>query len=190
MAIYNFRDSVVKGSIGENMAMRIMESLKKYLGHDDAILTPYDKRCPGSLTLQRNGVDGVLMKDDSELWKFEIKTRDFRQIRDDILIETVSILEQNKPGWFYTSKADWILYQWRGKDGIGIIDGYVIMIKDETLRRWFEHNKNAFEIKDSHTDMGGEKYTTRNRVVMVRDFPIGTLLWLFPPEPKGLDKYM
>ena len=59
---------------------------------------------------QRSGIDAWVSKPNHLRQSVEVKT-DLHSFRTgNAFIETVSIVSQSKPGWAYSSKADWVAY--------------------------------------------------------------------------------
>ena len=132
---------------------------------------------------QRKGIDGILY---AEKAKIDPKTRKYSAYKyNDILIETISIIEQNKLGWFYTSESDIIVYVWENQSRTNLIDGYFIFIQNKTLRNWFERYKKQHPEKRrvAHSWRDGSHWTTENYAVSLEDFPKGTILRFNPKLP-------
>jgi len=137
---------------------------------------------------QKQGVD---IEIDWERANVDTKARDFNTRRfmlpgGDICIETESVREVSKLGWYYTSKADFIAYVWWNTKKTDLYEGYLIALQDPRFRNWFEQNIEKFEEKESETVAeGGRKWHTRWRVVPVSEFPEGTLFKFIEPPGKG-----
>lgn len=175
-----FQEKLEEGNKAEKILMKKLVNILfatsvQQIGWDaDNILT---------MNLQRRGIDGLVRI--REL-KCQVKTRSFFYHQfEDILIETVSVMERNKPGWFYTCKADFIAYVWKDKYGDYFMDGYFIFIQNPLLRPWFEENKKNYrrKIAESVDQNTGEVWHTANRVVPIKDFPKGTILHFNPRTP-------
>lgn len=150
---------------------------------------------------QREGINGTV---EFRKAKWDVKLRKYFPYREDIAIETISVIEENKEGWFYYSKADWIIYAWADKHGVRIIDGYFIFLQKPELRKWFEENKDYYKnkyIKEREEKHGGnlgllyvttvkketnEKWHTENIPIPINEFPENTII-KFDPNTK-LDK--
>jgi hypothetical protein len=118
--------------------------------------------------IQRKGIDGIINLSQP---KIESKSRSYDYYKfSDILIETISVIENNKPGWFYTTQADIVAYVWENQSKTNLIDGYLIFITPE-LRKWFELNKHHFKTKVARSDC----WSTENKAVPIKEFPKGTL---------------
>ena len=94
---------------------------------------------------QNEGLDaGVVW----EKATFDTKVRDYDSRKyGDVLIEIVSVIETQKPGWYYTSKADYIAYVWWNPKKTDLYEGYLISLQSPKLREWFERNQQQFEVK-------------------------------------------
>lgn len=118
--------------------------------------------------IQRRGIDYIIHKEEPKL---DLKIREYYFYKfKDILIETISVVETNKKGWFYTSDADCILYCWKNDAGNNLIDGYILLFND--MSDWFENNKYLYKSpKDAISRRGNLIWHTRNRPI-----PISVLL--------------
>ena len=122
---------------------------------------------------QRSGIDVIVKLREG---RFDVKFRDNKWYLKDILIETASVVEKNVPGWFYRSDADAILYLWWNKSKTGIMPiGYLIFIKDERLKKWFEENRHKYPEYQAETSSEWGTWHTKFTVIPIRDFPKGTL---------------
>jgi len=140
----------------------------------DLVISYEIKHFNNDMNKQRQGIDGLISFKDASV---EIKTRDFSAFKyKDILLETISIIERNKLGWFYTSKATAVLYVWLNQTKTNFIDGYIIWIQTPKLRKWFELNKHKFSKKIAKTRTeDGNYWHTENRAVPIKSFPKDTI---------------
>jgi hypothetical protein len=84
------------------------------------------------------------------------------------------------PGWFYTSKADSIVYFWWNPERTSLMPVVCFMhIRDARLKEWFEENKHRFATHRAKTEKEGRVYHTEFVIVPEREFPKGTIQW-FP----------
>lgn len=137
--------------------------------------------------MQRRGIDQVLEQDTAN---FDIKVRDHKYANaGDILLETVSVVEQDIDGWFYSSDSDVVVYVFENESGGNLCKGYFIIIT-EALREWFEERKYRFQPVFAMSIRNGEKWETKSRVVPVNSFPDGTLVEFDPtlPQPDSQTK--
>lgn len=118
--------------------------------------------------IQKSGIDMIA---EYKPISFDVKVRR-TYYPDDLLIETVSIIEQNKPGWLYYSKSDAILYLWLNKPNTRIQDGYIIYLDD--FKKWFVLNADKFKTKiaRSYKQISGMVWSTENKVVPVSMIPV------------------
>lgn len=122
--------------------------------------------------IQRQGIDGLISL---ETVKVETKTRTYQYYKfKDILLETLSVIEANKPGWFFTTQANVVAYVWETPTGTNLFDGYLIFITPQ-LREWFNQNQHRFRTQIAQTKNAGEKWTTENKVVPIKEFPKGSI---------------
>ena len=149
--INDFGDCLDSGLSGENLF------LKKY-GHKFPPLTHIDYNT--NPELQRKGVDfiscgGRLLLD--------IKVRSYQYLNTgDILFETLSIAEKNKPGWLYYSNS-WVVYLWYNEDRTDFVKGYILNLP--IIRVWLK-GKNY-----PTTPAPNRDYHTINMVVPIKDIP-------------------
>jgi len=142
----------------------------------------------GNLEKQREGIDSRI---DWEHANFDTKARDFDTRKHmppegDIVIETMSVVESNKLGWYYTSKADFIAYVWWNPKKTDLYEGYLIALQDPRFRNWFEQNILKFkEIEAETVAKGGKRWHTLSRVVPIPRFPQGILFKFIEPPGKG-----
>jgi len=168
-----FQDNLEDGEVGENALKR---GLNKILFTESVKLIKWDKKDIFSMNLQRGGVDGISKTREI---KWDSKIRRYGCYRyGDILLEEESVMETKKPGWFYYSISDFIIYVWRDKFGNGLIDGYFIFLQNQLLKTWFEKNKEKYpkKIAESIDNKTGKVWHTLNRAVPIKEFPEGTLL--------------
>ena len=168
-----FQDNLEDGEVGENALKR---GLNKILFTESVKLIKWDKKDIFSMNLQRGGVDGISKTREI---KWDSKIRRYGCYRyGDILLEEESVMETKKPGWFYYSISDFIIYVWRDKFGNGLIDGYFIFLQNPSLKEWFERNKEKYQkkIAKSIDKKTGKLWHTLNRAIPITDFPKGTLL--------------
>ncbi len=135
--------------------------------------------------VQMNGIDAILRQETACL---ELKVREYWTHKlKDILLEIETGIDPQthtggKLGWFYTTKADLIVYVWKNESGSNLIDGYFIRVTEE-LRRWFEKNKHKFwepRPSLSKSKRTGLTWLTRNKVVPIKEFPAGFLVRFSP----------
>jgi hypothetical protein len=122
---------------------------------------------------QRNGIDITVKLKKAT---YDVKFRDRRYYLRGLLIETISVVEKNVPGWFYTSKADAVVYLWWNEAKTDLMPiGYYIYIQNKKLREWFEENKLNYKPQRSKTKWDDGLYHTEFYVIPIKDFPKGTI---------------
>lgn len=146
--------------------------------------------------LQRKGIDAVITPEQISI---DVKCRRYSSYvytkGNDILIETISVIETNKPGWARYTESSSILYMWTNKTEKKFIDGYIILDWNE-FYMWFLDNEYKFEIKnaESYDKRTGDVWHTQNKVVIVKDIPKHLILrfnksLFFENEQNTLSKY-
>ena len=177
MKINEFRRNIEEGKTAEKA---LKDKLHNILFSQSVRLIEWDNQNVYAMNLQRHGVDGI-----SEIKEitWDVKVRDFSYYKyKDILLETVSVEETGKPGWFYYSIADFIIYTWKDKFNQYLIDGHFIFIQNPVLKKWFEENKDNYEDKKAKTidKQTNNEWHTLNKAIPIRDFPMGTILQFNP----------
>lgn len=145
-----------------------------------------------STTKQRHGIDFEIGKEKID---FDVKCRDYYTYKyQDILLETISVVEHNKPGWLYTSESDYVVYAWYNSTKTSFIDGYLLFL--ENIRKFkdsYVPEKKQFKYARSYKN--GNTWTTENIAVPIKDFPDDCLdrinmRKLFPPKAATFDDYI
>ncbi len=123
-----------------------------------------------NIILQKSGVDGIISFKPVD---YDVKARSHQYYRlKDILLETVSIVDNNKPGWLY--KSNTVVYLWFNKDKTRFMDGYILDVC--RIRDWIKGKENTFKKKFSFSkNDDGKFWTTENIAVPIKDFPVGTI---------------
>jgi len=125
---------------------------------------------------QKDGIDIIIQL---KRGTFDVKFRDYKYYGKGILIETVSVIEEGVPGWFYTSKADSVVYFWWNPERTSLIPlACFVNIQDKRLREWFEENKHKLPTYRAETEKDGRLYHTEFVIVPEREFPKGTIKWI------------
>lgn len=178
MKVNIWQENLIEGAKAEEA---LKEGLHRILFTESVKIIKYGEDI-FSTNLQRSGIDGIAQLKEV---KWESKVREYEYYNKnnkDILIETVSNEDTGKPGWFYYSKADFIIYTWKNKFKNFLIDGFFIFIQNPVLRAWFEGEKDRFEEKEavSIDKNTGNIWRTLNRVVPTKSFPKDTILHFSP----------
>lgn len=140
---------------------------------------------------QRNGIDFEINK---ERIDFDVKCRDYYTHKyNDILLETVSIVESNKPGWLYASKSDLIVYAWFNSTKTTFVDGYLLFLNNIRLfiEKYVPQKK---QVKYAKSYKNGHTWTTENIAIPISDFPNNcrehiNMRKLFPPDVSTFDDF-
>lgn len=153
------------------------EKLKIKIGHIRQVQEIKQIDYSKNPELQKKGVDLRLKTVNEDI---DIKTREFYSYKwKDILLETLSVVEKDILGWFYTTQAHIISYVWLNESKTNLIDGYLIFITPQ-LRKWFDQNKHRFRIKIAHSNNDGEIWSTENYAVPISAFPKGSIIRFNP----------
>lgn len=115
---------------------------------------------PVSMTDQRRGIDRQYMRRDNGcVYAIEYKTDWTAGRTGNAFVETVSVDTQNKPGWVYTTQADYVLYYVPGDELIYVLD---VSIMRCHLRRWANQYR-AVTVQN-------QGYCTKGVLVPLREF--------------------
>jgi len=149
---FSFNNQLALGKAGEDMVMRAV----------DGMLHDYDTHPH----LQRSGIDIT-----NDKYLIDVKTQAHKYIdSDNIPIEVFSVYEQQKPGWFYRSEADIIVWVYHGEGGNGLWHtGYVMPLTDE-LREWVNDNRKEWRRIEVANDGRYGKYTAVNYLIPIDKF--------------------
>jgi len=129
----------------------------------------YDPTNLASVRLQKAGIDGIIS---TKSVGFDIKCRRFETYKyEDILLETISIIDSNEPGWLYKSEV--VVYVWSNISKTSFVDGYILYL--DKIRPWFEVNIQTFKTKIAFSERNGMKWSTENKAVPINSFPLGTI---------------
>ena len=170
MNVHNFNEKVREEKLKNKLAKILFTKSVKRI--------PFDPNRVYRVKLQKACIDGIIHQ---KTVTFDIKVRDFHFLRfKDILIETVSVVESNKSGWFYYTKSNFIVYVWKNERGTNLKDGYFLFIQDRKLRDWFEENRSRHPIKHARSTRNGYTWRTENVAVPIKDFPSGTIMRFNP----------
>jgi two-component SAPR family response regulator len=117
---------------------------------------------PVSMGEQRKGIDRIFEhKRTGRVLKVEYKTDELASGTGNAFIETISVDSTNKPGWAYSSKADYLLYYVTGDELI-----YIITLNNlrKNLEKWEKKYRKAKAKNDG--------YYTHGILVPLREFEI------------------
>lgn len=160
MKCNDWDESLSFGGVGEKLFISTFKGVfEPVLHHVDFSQQP---------DTQRAGVDVQTFQKPLE---FDVKSRDYYAHRyKDILVETISVVEKNKPGWVYYTRSDYIVYVWFNKTKTRFVDGYLIDLPK--FKPFFEENITTFEQpRDAMTKHGYIVWHTRNKAVPIYRIP-------------------
>lgn len=167
--INDWNESLKTGKIGENIVKNNFISLLKQM-IDNKNVNIKHILYEESPTIQKSGIDFIFNIDFSKL---DIKTRNYYAYKyHDILLETVSIVENNIPGWLYTSKSDIIIYAWLNKESNTFIDGYFLFLNE--IRKYV--NKDKYLIKTAETYRNGAMWHTNNIAISIEELILNSCI--------------
>jgi hypothetical protein len=120
MVAYDFGIQLARGESGEQV-------LDKFFSDKFGI-------CPASRQQQLQGIDRIFKnRETGNVLKIEYKTDDIAHRSGNAFVETVSVDSVGKPGWAYTSRADYLIYYIPGDLLIYVIQFSVLR---EQLPSW------------------------------------------------------
>lgn len=126
-----------------------LDAFFKYRGWQITRTTPYEERtlCLGDRRYQKDG----------KRFLIEYKSGVQTYYTGNVFLETISVDTQNKPGWVYTCKADYIFYA-------TLLNGKIIIFQPDDLRARIEALKQTFKtVKTRHNQNDG--YNTHGVIV-------------------------
>lgn len=133
---------------------------------------------------QLSGIDQVLSREE---FNIDVKVRDSKYCCNDLFIETISVLDEDKPGWVENEETDIIAYCWENKPGDNLQNG-VLLLLNEHFQEWFEGNKREFSEKSTKSEDGNSEWVTKGRIVPIERVPEGFIYTDFNPTlPKDLE---
>jgi hypothetical protein len=127
---------------------------------------------------QRSGIDLTVEGVD-----IDIKTQSEKYISTgNIPIEILSVKEKSKPGWFYKSEADFVLWLYECSGEFNYHYTAYLMRLDQELIEWFvlEHEKwtnGSIEVRNNGRY---GRYTAVNHLIPIPAFPPEKLIQLNP----------
>jgi len=141
--------SLSKGKIGEELFLKWLQEDLWEWGWEDVRSDP---------EYRRKDIDFIVCGD--EAYTVDVKA----SYRSDgiIVIEEQSVVG-SKPGWIYTSEADFFVF-------INIENGEMVWLQnDEDLQGWWESNKHAYNEMFNSTDQG--RWKSSYRKIPLADLP-------------------
>jgi len=130
---------------------------------------------------QRAGIDIALTERDFE--GIQLKVRAPKYCCDDVFIETVSVVEQGKPGWVYTYDETLVIYCWLNRARNNLQDGVLLLINDD-FRLWFDGIKQRYRepVTKKPSIRNGREWNTKGCIVPIDDIPRGFIRTVFDPK--------
>ena len=169
-----FSEDLAFGLEWENQATERLETL---LLSVRATNIDYSKRPE----LQRAGIDSILTQDQPT---FDVKCQRHKYASSSNLpIETQSVAEKGKLGWFYTSDADMIVWIFPNKVGTNLHKTGYLMPLHDGLREWVKDEFESFRrFEKKNTGEFGD-YTTEGLLIPIDKFPTEYLVEFDPRLP-------
>jgi len=81
----------------------------------------------------------------------------------DLCIEEVSVVEQNKPGWVYTTKADNIIF-------LDYENEQAVLVETYELKKVYESIKDKYELHRQETENSGNSWHSEHRWIPLNKF--------------------
>jgi hypothetical protein len=81
----------------------------------------------------------------------------------DLCIEESSVVEQDKPGWIYTTKADNIIF-------LDYENEQAVIIEAHELKRTYMKIKDRYELRTQTTDRNGNSWHSTHRWIPINKF--------------------
>jgi hypothetical protein len=131
--------------------------------------------------LQRAGVDVVFQQETTDI---DIKTQRHGHLNTGNLpIETLSVVEKGKLGWFFEAESDLIVWVYPNKAGTNLHKTGYLMPLTDGLRDWFAENAETYRYVEVETHSEYGAYHTGCRLVPVDSFPAEYLVEFDPRLP-------
>lgn len=163
-------------SYTHNRNNRFLEDLKFGIYWENIVMKQLNLAAPHTQMVrwddkrqvQRNGIDGFQY---IVQIPYELKTRR-GHCCEDILFEIMSVLENEKPGWYHTSRAPALIYHWLNSEGSRSLKAYVLNLKkikeQEIVERYIEENE---YLKPLYAHPAGQEWTSMNIAVPISSIP-------------------
>jgi len=165
---YNFSEQL---TFGLEWEQKVSEKLETILTSISAENISFDKQPE----MQRSGIDSILHKDNP---KIDVKTQKYENTQTGNLpIEVMSVLEDGKLGWYWTTESDMIVWVGLNKTGKNLYHkGYFMPM---SVRDWLDERLDEYP----HRSIPNEDWTTIIRLVPIEDFPDRYLIEFDPRLP-------
>jgi hypothetical protein len=131
--------------------------------------------------LQRAGIDVVFQQQTTDI---DIKTQRHGHLETGNLpIETLSVVEKGKLGWFFEAESDLVVWVYPNKAGTNLHKvGYLMPLTDG-LRDWFGETAETYRYVEAETHGKYGEYHTGCRLVPIDSFPSEYLVEFDPRLP-------
>jgi len=168
---YDFREQL---NFGKKWERRVRPHLERYL----TALTMKNVSFDEDPETQLAGID--LLSDVTEP-DVDVKTYSHKYITEpNLFIETLSVMKEEKPGWFYTSESDLMVVIGPNKPGTRVYKRGWIVPLNTGIREWFDE---ALETHDwDHACVPNGDYRTFGWWVPADDIP-DEFIFEFDPRP-------
>jgi len=169
---HNFESCLEEGTEWEE---RVKPKLKEQIMALDVEQAGFDENPDQQLS----GIDHVLTENTDI--NIGVKVRDNVRYRDDILVETLSVVEEEKDGWVYNDETDIIAYCWKNQSGTNLRDGILILLNDKFVQ-WFDAMSEQFRTVQCESHDGDRTWTSQSEIVKIDDIPDEFVYKEFNPE--------
>jgi len=136
--LYGFQDKLKEGQAGERFL--------------DGYFERWFNITPATATQQRRGIDRIFNdRTRDRTLRIEYKTDKTAARTHNAFVEVVSVDTENKPGWAYTSQADYLMYYIPGDDIVYVIRFDILR---EQLPRWADEYETRHVKNDGYNTIG------------------------------------
>jgi len=171
---YDFEEQLEFGTKWENEVKDRLESVMLSLSMQSI---SFDEKPE----MQLAGIDHIVSKDSPAI---DVKTCDHKYSNSKYVpIETMSVEEKDKPGWFFDSEADLVVFVYPNKAKTNLYkSGYMMPLKTG-LRDWFRQTISEYSRKRIPNNGKYGEYHTAIRLVPKSDIPDEYLVEFDPRLP-------
>lgn len=176
---HSFEDKLKDGEKWEKKIIPVLERLQ--------IKLRLEKQNYETTIGKQKQHQGIDLTTNPKLPTYDIKTNTNKYYENGkLIIETISIVHNQTPGWIYTSQADFIVHVWKNQNQTNLMPkGYIIQL--EELRKTRLYRELAKYKKWETSSRSGNSYwKTEFVLIPIEDFPAETL-YVFNPHIPSLD---
>jgi len=131
--------------------------------------------------LQRAGIDVLFQKGEP---KIDVKTQRYEHTKSPNLpIEIMSVMSEDKPGWFWEAESDLIVWIYPNKAKNNLYKTGYLMTLTDGLREWFRDTSDEYDFKRIPNSGRYGDYYTGCVMVPISDFPDEYLVEFDPRLP-------